>query len=233
MSDRDYLHTIHRFWAGRDMPDEYTIFGQMWQEMNPEWQVIDWDMGCIADFPELLPVFQSLKDRDAGRNGIEYYVQLADVLGYALVERWGGVYVNCDMQPIRPFPDMPQKAWASYENTSDWSIVNSAIGAPEPHNPFWTQLLKELPERYFANPTDEMVKTTGPSLLTDQARKNPDQIHVYPVEAFNPVHWRDVDLGGDASMYVEEANFHSGTIAVHHWGHKKDGRTNFVETGTQ
>lgn len=167
------------------MPDDYEIFGQMWVDLNSEYTVQLWDESCLTDFPALKPVFDDLYQRDGGRQSSELYVQLADVVGYALVEKWGGVYVNCAMQPIRPLPELPDGAWASYENYEDFRIVNVAIGAPEPGNPFWRGLLDGLPARYFANPT------TGSSYLTDYARTSWNQLHVLPKEAFNPAQWLD------------------------------------------
>lgn len=222
-------NTIHRFWAGRPMPEKYIDYGEEWVRLNPDYFVVDWNLTALRQFPDLEPVFDDLFERDAGRLGIELYVQIADVMGYALIERYGGVYVNCDMQPVRALPELPDKAWASYENTLDWRIVNAAIGAPAPGDPFWKSLLHHLPERYFSRPGAEMVEQTGPAFLTDHARANPDQLHVFPVETFNPVHWKQIEPGGDASGF----SYPEGTIAVHHWGHKKDGRSNHIETATQ
>lgn len=235
---------ITRFWAGTKMPEEYKIFGQMWSEFNPNWHLMEWAEkhldGLFAYYPGLREVALDLYKRDAGRRGIELYVQLADIAGYALVHRYGGIYTNCDMQPIQSIQNrLPQSyAWASYENTEDGRIVNAIIGAPDAGHEFWGDLIAGLPERYFANPTDEMVMTTGPGYLTDfvHARMAAGIIdfYVFPVEAFNPVHWKQIEPGGDALSWVPELIETSpNTLAVHHWGHKKDGRSNTVETATQ
>lgn len=126
--NKDYVKKIHRLWMGRDIPEEYVEYGNQWAALNPDWEVVMWGIEALDQFPDLSPVFDSLYERDAGRFGIELYVQLADVLGYAIVERFGGVYVNCDIQPVRSLPELPTKAWASYENEEDWRIVNAAIG---------------------------------------------------------------------------------------------------------
>lgn len=232
---------IHRFWAGpREMPEEYQEFGEQWRTLNPEWSVLDWNESVQGEFPELKPIFDSLYSRDAGRKGIELYVQLADVIGYALVQRYGGVYVNVDMQPVRALPEDLPLAWASYENDIG-DIVNAAIGARLPGDPFWTDLLAGLPARYFANPTAEMVATTGPGYLTDFARARLGALFVYPVEAFNFVHWKRIPSGGSAADVVHwenESEIPEGVIALHHWGHKKMNsvgkmRSNCVETATQ
>lgn len=223
---------IHRFWAGKPMPETYIQYGREWEALNPGWELRHYGMADIRLFPELLLVFNDLAFRDNGNNSIEYFVQVADVMGYALVERFGGVYVNCDIQPIQPLSALPipDRAWASLENNTDGRIVNAAIGSPIKHDPFWWALLKGLPERYFANPTAEMVETTGPAYLTDFARSRPG-LHVFPVETFNPVHWKEIEPGGDA--HGKRSAYLAGTIGVHHWGHRKDGRTNRVEGNTQ
>lgn len=214
------------------MPEEYRAYGDAWMRLNLDTQVIDWTLeDILADVPDALrAVLDDIIRRDDGRNGIEMYVQIADVAGYFLVHTYGGIYVNCDMQPVRALPDpMPDVAWASLENDTEQDVVNAAIGAPGPRNVFWAWLLDALPSRYFANPTGEMTRTTGPGLLTDMARTHPEMIHIFPRNTFNPIHWSLVAPGGDASGF----DYPPETIAVHHWGHKKDLRSNHVETATQ
>jgi len=213
------------------MPEEYALFGEQWKDLNPDWTIKMWEEEDIDQFPHLKSVFDSLYERDAGRNGIELYVQMADVMGYAILHAEGGVYVNTDLEPVRPLPELPNMAWASYENHTDGRVVNAAIGAPRPRNIFWSRMLQKLPGRYFSNPTAEMVETTGPAFLTDMALALPDRIHVFPTEVFNFTHWSQVPLGGDASDFLERLP--EEAIALHHWGHRKDLRSNTVETATQ
>ena len=230
-----YKKIIHRYWAGpKPMPEEYVRFGQTWEDLNPGWIVVDHGEEILQLWPDLAPVFNHLYERDANHNSIELHVQVADVVGYALLREFGGVYVNTDMEPLQPIEKfLPPMAWASYENYEDFRIVNAAIGAPQPGDPFWTGLLAELPHRYFNNPYDEMVMTTGPGFLTDFAMINQIQdknpFVVFPKEAFCSVHWKQVEAGGDASGF----EYPESAIAVHHWGHKKDGRTNLIESATQ
>lgn len=211
------------------MPQEYVEFGERWEDLNPGWIVKDWGEEAVQMFDDLRDVINDLYERDAGRFGIELYVQIADVLGYAFVREFGGVYVNCDMEPVKSLENLPDQAWASYENEEDWRIVNAAIGAPQPNDPFWVGLLAELPSNYFSRRLEEMIMSTGPGFLTEFSARMPGFLHVMPKNSFNPVHWKQIATGGDARgfAYPEE------TIAVHHWGHKKDQRSNLVETATR
>jgi mannosyltransferase OCH1-like enzyme len=222
---------------GRQMPEQYREYGEQWKRLNPDCALIDWNdnvlMSLEEELPHIRPVLDDLYLRDKGRNGIELAVQVADVVGYALVQQHGGIYVNCDMQPVRPLPSLPAQAWASYENNEDWRINNAAIGARSPGDAFWTNLLLALPENYFLHQYDEMVMSTGPGFLTEFALTHPGELAVLPMSTFNSKHWKSVLPGDDASAYVTQQRYPSDAIAVHHWGHKRDGRTNTVENATQ
>lgn len=241
------IPVVSRFWGGRAIPEEYSRYGDLWKTVGGARMVITFGSEALyphgrsnyfrADdgeeyFPGIVDVLEDLRARDAGRNGIEYWVQVADVLGYLMVWHMGGVYVNCDIEPLRRF-DPPNAPWASYENEEDWRIVNAAIGAPEKYDPFWGGLLAGLPERYFSMPGAEMVETTGPAYLTEYANAHRSEVVILPRNSFNPVHWKQVEPGGDASPLIDRENLPAETVGVHHWGHKKDGRSNVVETATQ
>lgn len=227
-----YKKIVHRYWSGpREMPEAYKEYGQKWEDLNPGWVVLDHGEEIIQLWPDLADVFNHLYERDSGNDSIELHVQVADVVGYALIREFGGVYVNCDMEPIAPIEGrLPEAPWASYENEEDWRIVNAAIGAPQPQDSFWVDLLAGLPERYFSRPYDEMVMSTGPGYLTDfyiNDAHNP-RLLIFPQSTFNSIHWKQIETGGDASGFEYPEN----AIAVHHWGHKKDQRTNLIEGNT-
>lgn len=234
------MRTIHRFWGGKPMPERYREYGRKWMAMNPGWDVVDWDLPMLVKSfdPVSAPVIRHLMTRDPGRVSEEFWVQLADVVGYELLYQYGGVYLNCDIEPVRALECLGDAVlmhvWASYENRVDGRIVNAAMGSPWPRHPFYAKLLLEATRRYLADPHAEMVQTTGPAMLTDMVAEwnvhsavHPPggRVVVLPVEAFNPVHWRDVPQGGWVRL---EGTFTDATIGVHHWGHRLTGRSNTV-----
>ena len=77
----------------------------------------------------------------------------------------------------------------------------------------------------------EMVLTTGPQLLTDSIRALSNEcIVILPTRSFNCVHWSQIAHGEQADGLWKPAD---GVVGVHHWGHRKTGRSNVVETATQ
>lgn len=219
------------------MPADYREFGDRWQLLNPDWSVILWDIDSLIDEGSWFnaEVLADLRRRDRGRRGIEFYVQAADVLDYELLYKYGGVYVNTDIDPIRSLAEMDTihevegKTWLAREDSE--FVVNAAMGAAAPEDVFFAEVIAALGPRYFNNPYGEMNQTTGPRLLTDVWRMWKSEFHpviAMPVEAFNPFHWRTIEPGGDAFGRSVPLD----TIGVHHWGHKKDGRTNVIESWT-
>jgi mannosyltransferase OCH1-like enzyme len=225
------IRKIHRFWGGpNEMPENYKQFGKDWQRLNPTWQVIDWteqdvlDMGLINQ-----RVWDDLAVPAEGCeiDEVALATQRADVAGYEIIYRHGGLYVNTDIQPIRPLSLLmhiyPELAWfpaAAMED--DYWLVNAVIWAPEPGMSVWGDIIAALPGRYYSGgKLAYMNGTTGPHLLTTVARQHPGFLEI-PSNVFNPLHFTEVEIGKDALF--DEKRLTGDVIAVHHWGHRKNQR---------
>lgn len=235
---------IMRFWDGKPMPRVYKDYGRMWQALNPEWEVVDYNQlaiassGILDSHAGIRDVLIDLSNRDHGRNGIEYWVQIADVIGYLLAYEHGGIYVNTDIMPVKPLRYLlnhyqaGHNAYAGREDPQ--RIVNAVLGGPEKH-PLYEEVLKQLPDSYFSQPYAEMVLTTGPVLLTNVINNTfqGQGIRILPETAFNSVHWKQIE-GTTSTQILDQVDFaHPDLIGVHCWGHKFDGRSNVIETATQ
>ena len=218
------MSSIYRFWGGPDMPDDYREYGRKWAELNPGREVQDWSEADVQGRSWAnQAVIDHLYERDDGRHTIEFYVTLADVVSYELLLESGGSYFNCDVEPLRPLSELEDEwglTWVAREDEL-W-VVNSEMGG-EPGHPFYADLVGTLGPRYFADPYNEMVITTGPKLLTLVWARHAE-VSALPVEAFNAVHWTKVPHGSTAvGIAVPESAY-----GRHHWGHRRDGRTNII-----
>lgn len=220
---------IHRLWLGpAPMPDDQIIFGEKWKLLNPDWVVIEWDQHSI-DLERLRNKDVALDIYNRGGQTVEAAVQLADVIGYELIWEYGGIYVNTDIEPVRSMEylykhyGVGDNAYAAREDR--YRIVNAVLGGPPKHE-FWNSIIDKLPDRYFKDPTAEMVETTGPALLTDTVYSwGREGFSVLPIDSFNSVHWSDIPAGSDAvGRWSDSPNI----IGVHHWNHRKTGRSNLV-----
>jgi len=223
---------FHRLWLGpRPMPQAFRDYGQKWEQLNPGWQVHDWSWHDLPEDLANLDVMDDLRNRCSSGNSIELPTQLADIIDYELVYRFGGIYLNADIQPVRALPaEMTDgRAWASLEDDHTGAVVNAAFGAPAGH-PFFKAVVEELPRRYWhlrQQGVQEMNQLTGPWLLTD-AHRNVPGLHVFPHTAFNPVHWGRIGFGHNADGLWRLEDLPPETVGVHHWHHRKAQRTNIV-----
>jgi inositol phosphorylceramide mannosyltransferase catalytic subunit len=216
---------VHRLWLGpKPMPARYVEYAVAWISFG--FDVQDWTRETL----EMPLVNQEVFDRiaEVGANSgpatmppeQAIAVQQADVVGYELIHRYGGIYVNCDMQPVRSFDrvfaEADGRAFAGYED--DEFIVNSLMGGP-PGHPFWEAVIEELPQRYHRMPGALLNQQTGPHLLTDVARRwSSDAFVAFPREYFNPVHHGEIHPGGWVTNY--DIASHPDTFCLHHWGHR-------------
>jgi mannosyltransferase OCH1-like enzyme len=209
------------------MPTRFRGYGEAWAVLNPDCTVRDWSWADLPDDLANQAIMDDLRRRCTKGDSIELPTQLADIISYDLVHRHGGVYVNCDVQPLKPLlPEMKNGgAWASWEEPWAESVVNCVMGGADS---FWELVVAELADWYFARRVqgfEEMNQLTGPAYLTSRHKLNPGSLRVYPSSVFNPVYWGDIPPGQTAESRVHEF---PDAIAVHHWDHRNTGRSNIV-----
>jgi len=223
---------IHRLWLGpRPMPGRFRGYAARWADLNPGWAVHDWSW---HDLPEDLAngdVLDDLRRRCTRGDSVELATALADVICYDLIARHGGIYVNCDIEPVHPLPAamVSGEPWASREDAVH--VVNAAFGG-EPGATPWQLITGELlPARYWRlrrAGEQEMNQLTGPHLLGELLAVSPGCLRIFSEQAFCPLHFSQVPYGGTADGLWSADTLPAATIGVHHWDHRRNGRSNIV-----
>ncbi len=212
---------LHRIWLGnRPRPAVYDDYWRQWAALHPGWDLHTWTERSI-------PPLRNQAEYDHGEPAVSAGVfvdhqpatvgQRANIAAYELVWRFGGVYVNCDMQPLRPFDDL--LGYPAFAGMGDDRYVCNAVLGGEPRSSFFDAVISELPFQVAANPHAGTEVQTGPRLLTAVWWEHPELIAVLPREAFSCAHhgW----VHGDAASRVEAAR-RAGAYAIHHWAHEGD-----------
>lgn len=236
--------TFHRIWLGpRPMPDDYLEFGQGWLDLHPSWQLVDWgaqDMDAhlrngtprwkVKPLPPLRN--QAEFDQLVGHpnpSGVPEMpgwqctaVQQADIAAYELMWRYGGVYLNCDIKPVRDVTPILEGVRAAAVYETEYYVCNCMMVA-EKGDRFWDMVIRELPHRMARmGPGRFLNEMTGPWLLTEMHLRHPNMLTVYPREFFNPVGAAGVARGKSAVDYFNPAE-HPTAYGVHGWGHRRAG----------
>lgn len=188
---------FHRIFLDDPIPEQFEAYWSRLKQMHPDWRFVTW-----ADSSELGWV----RNQEAFKRATTHAGR-SDVLRYEIMARYGGVYLDTDVEPLKPFDplireDTPFVGW------EDSNLLCPTILGSPPGHPATVELIDRLESwsRRFA--TSPPNRQTGPYFLTAVWRFRTD-VRLLPPATFYPVGWWEkAKLGGP---YPEES------YAVHHW----------------
>jgi hypothetical protein len=209
--------TFRRIWFGpRDMPARYEAYGRTWVDHHPNWWLVDHGYGLLppmvnqAAFDDVLG--RDIVNPGGAKGDTVRQVQQADIASYELLWALGGVYLNCDMECIRPIGELLDGATCVIAWEQDDEYPSNAFMAATPEHPFIGLVLRLLPgrlERFAHNPINEQ---TGPHLLREAWREyGGNDVRMVPSRFLMPFDFNHTD---------EAAADHHDAYALHHWGHR-------------
>lgn len=191
--------TFHRIFLDDPIPEKFEAFWATFRAIHVGWEFVTWGSETEA---------RAFVSDDELWDAVDPMAGRADVLRYHIIAKLGGVYVDTDVEPLRPFDGLVDGApFVGWEN--DERLCPTVIGG-EPEHPALADLLVELREWALARPdeTDPVIQT-GPIFLTEAWRKR-DDVRRLPISAFYPVGYWEKQLLGKVAYLPE-------TYAVHHW----------------
>ena len=199
---------------------------------HPAWTVAFWDDAAArkfvyARYPRYADVYSQLKRP----------VMRADMLRYMLMDAYGGVYADVDVESVQPLERLldvggiagtascvvspePRAHGAILEGLPHRAMVSNAVFASKPGHALWRMALQMI-QRDIENGAQENdsendpVSITGPRLLSKvyhQLRNRPnvdEQCTMLPVEVLNPA--ADAGAIGDNIKNICEVFLHNGT----------------------
>lgn len=195
---------LHRIWldhrdGARDpLPQEFARNGQQWQALHPDWDVMLW-----RDRGELPPMNNARVFADAARWYPRDWKRFeADVLRLELLWRYGGVYVDTDVRPVKPVDELLDGVSClvgrSPQSLGGWHPITNAVMAATPRHPYIAALLNQLApvvRQYHRKP---LSRSIGPWHLT---------------RVWESGEWPDVTVLGSGELYGGEWLRHSWNTA--------------------
>jgi mannosyltransferase OCH1-like enzyme len=214
-----------------------------WKAVHPTWTIRVWTNPQVIDnFPHLLPLLQALAAKQAPMSW------LSDILRYAIIHRYGGVYLDTDVRPLRPLDPLlvlqnftvceePRVRPRHYDPSHvqdlilGWrrcKLVGTAVVASTPQSPaLWDALVSAcsksktaLEEAYNVSRILFRTDYSGPPLWTASARQ---QINPLFTETFFPCTWKKVSICVMSNFVNQSTSF-----AMHEWKKSWDGSTDAI-----
>ena len=146
------------------------------------------------------------------------YSQKADFARYEVVHRFGGVYLDTDLECLRPI-DPLLNGYRFFSGREPSRNVAAGIFGATPGHPIMREVIERLPASCLVYPADQLSYTTGPMILNrvlrDGAWEGRSDVRIFPTAYFYPY------AGGEPWRRNETF---PRAYAVHHWGHSWKGQ---------
>lgn len=177
------------------MPDTYVRFGESWRQHHPGWEIRLW---TSSDLPPL-----SCPD---GFERCRNFGEASDLLRYEILTRYGGVYVDTDVECLRSLESLiaDASAFAAYARPG---VVGSAVVGSVPGHP---AIAKALEVVCAGAGSGSQVETTGPVALTG-VLKEAEDVELFGRETFYPLDYWEIPFAESDAVELGDA------YAIHHW----------------
>jgi inositol phosphorylceramide mannosyltransferase catalytic subunit len=185
---------VHRVWvAGGELPPESLSFEETWRRHHPDWEMRLWR---DDDVQALIPAESLARCQSAS--------EISNLARYAILARFGGVYIDTDVECRRPLDALLSgvDAFAGWE--SEYRLGTAVLGATPRH-----QLFQSLAQLSILTAARSMnnVESTGPGLFSLLAADHP-KIARFNREVFYPYRWDEPERRHEPF---------ADSYAVHHW----------------
>ena len=152
---------IHQMYKTADLPAKWADVPGAWAALHPppEYQYVLWTDATLREliareYAWLLPTYDAYP----------HPTQRWDASRYAVLHRYGGLYVDLDVHPVRPVDELLRGQTLLLPYTPNIGLTN-AIVAATPGHPFLSFALRELPTYarrwYHVTRHFEVLTSTG------------------------------------------------------------------------
>ena len=179
---------IHYCWFGRgEKPELAKKCIASWKKFCPDFEIREWneDNCDYLAMPFMAEAYAARK-----------YAFVSDVMRLAVLEQYGGVYFDTDVEVLRDIsPLLGDEGFIGFENNR---FVNSGqVMAAVPHQPIVQAMIDEYKKLHYMQPDSSVMPIGCPRLNSDVLerfgliRNGQEQIvagiHVYPDDYFSPM----------------------------------------------
>jgi inositol phosphorylceramide mannosyltransferase catalytic subunit len=157
---------FHHIWLGPDpLPKEHGPWIETWKRHHPDWEFTLWTEENLPEDPIRPEVVERLRAP----------VERADILRLEILYRHGGVYLDTDLECLRPIdPELEGEEFVGVCHKPG-RITNTAIAAAEQH-PLLERALEQVRpmDMYWTNASQRLKEVAGPLLLEKLVDEYPE-----------------------------------------------------------
>jgi hypothetical protein len=174
---------LHIIWLGPVPPAEFCIQNfESWKRVLPHWDVKLWRNGDEAEFG---PDVQARIER--AQKG----AQKADILRAFILEKYGGFYMDADVQPVKSLDVLRfigEPVILCHDLPLTWAYISTGFFGTVPHHPLFQAYCTHIMSDHVVLNTANVHMQTGPRALGFVVAKVPPpkggRYYMLPSKAF-------------------------------------------------
>jgi mannosyltransferase OCH1-like enzyme len=205
-----------RHWIGgsKKIPAKFDQWWDEFKEMHPGWEFVTLrDYSLITPTKEILPLLANVSTC-AGSSDIGRILAL-----YQL----GGVYVDTDVMPLKPFDGLLEDPRPFLAMRSSKSFETAIMGSPKGH-PAFADLIEALPKWYYEHEGRSASVQTGPAFVSSVLFGRVDIRHL-PPSTFYPYNgFMAPKREEKIKMFSDKSNFPPEMLCAHFSNHRWGGK---------
>mmetsp|Transcript_20301 Transcript_20301/g.48755 ORF Transcript_20301/g.48755 Transcript_20301/m.48755 type:complete len:545 (-) Transcript_20301:400-2034(-) len=154
---------IHQMYRTRELPPEWADVPAVWEATHPDYTYILWTDDTLRElialeYPWLLPTYDSYP----------YDTQRWDASRYAILHKYGGLYVDLDLKPSARVDAMIRGQTLLLPHTPNVGLTNAMMASVAAH-PFLREALNQLPQYahawYHVSKHNTVLSSTGSTFV--------------------------------------------------------------------
>jgi len=183
---------IHYIWlGGNPLPEMVVKCMESWKKFCPDYEIKRWDETNLN-----LDINTYCRQAYDAKK----YAFASDVLRYYVVKEHGGIYLDVDVELLKPLDDLLEnKAFMGFEMSETLFVNPGLILGAEPHNKVVTEIFNKYENDTFIKPNGQINYETVCMKTTDYLQQNYGlkientvqdlgDVKVYSTEYFCPLH---------------------------------------------
>lgn len=204
---------IHYFWqSDRPMPEKLQRCLDSWRLYCPDFEIRCWNVASLGnDVP--VWVTEAIENKK--------FAFAADYVRYFALYNYGGIYMDTDVELIKPFGSLLDAPYLMCHET-EFGYVESGFLAVEKGHYFTRLMLDYYKDRHFVKPDGSLDMLALPEIFKVVTARNsiefvdaerPEEIktesgrlYVLPSDYFSPI-----------SLQTNELRLTDRTVAIHHF----------------
>ena len=209
---------IHQTWKDKIIPKQWQISQDEWLRLHPTWSYRLWTDSDLRDF--IANDYSWFLDT---YDSYPHHIQRVDAARYFILHKYGGLYSDLDIQPVKEFDDIIKVNSVLLVITPNLNYVTNYLMASPAGDEFWLHVFKELKHRssntswWWLGKHLLVMNTTGPMMLDKAVKSYKGSVSFMPTCVISQNVCGEINCMKSYTKTLKGGSWHSFDSKFYNW----------------